>query len=277
MAIILAAVLWLAPPATAKDLVIKEPPKSMEKLYPPVSKENKWVQQMRKVNIHFGGVFLDMKEQDWENAEKHAVEFVDAYKEAADMVPEWKDYFDHDAAKKFAAAVKTRDPKQIGEASSPVGKTCGNCHDDQYISVWARYRWPSVDKIKITDPIEDKELGYGKYMHLLSSSIKGVTVNFGEGQYDRALKALPIFQKRFMELKSTCAKCHTNDKVKLFFVGEDAVAAFAGMKTELEKEKPNPAEFWKHVGLLGETGCTQCHLTHRAFTIIQDYWEKKDR
>ncbi|MBI4384499.1 MAG: cytochrome c [Nitrospinae bacterium] len=260
----------------AKDMVAKEPPKSLDKLYPPVNKEQKWVQQMHKISGHFGGVFVDMGEQDWENAEKHAARFVESYKEAADMVPEWKDYFDHESARKFAEEVKTRDAARIGKAAGPVGKTCGKCHDDQYLSVWTRYHWPSADKIAITDPVDEKELKYGKYMSLLSGAFKGVTVNFGEGQYDRAKKALGGFKKRFMELKSVCSKCHTGDAVKQFYVGEASAQAFDGMEAELNSPKPNPGNFWKHVGTLGYEGCKKCHLTHRAYAIVQEIWEEKE-
>ena len=56
----------------AKDLVVKRPPASMDKLYPPVAKEPKWIQQMHKMSGTFGGVFVNMAEKDWENAEKKA-------------------------------------------------------------------------------------------------------------------------------------------------------------------------------------------------------------
>ena len=262
-------------PSFAKDVVIKDPPKSMDKLYPPISKEQKWVHLMHKLSGHFGGVFVDMKEQDWENAEKHADQLVDAYKEASDLVPEWKDYFDHDAVKKFATEVKTHDPEKIDKAGAPVGKTCGKCHAEQYVAVWTKYQWPSIELIKLTDPVGEKEFKYGKYMWLLVGSLNGMTVNFGEGQYDRSKKALGDFKKQYMELKSVCSKCHTGDTVKQFFVGEDITKAFKDLDTELSAAKPNPANFWKNVETVSNEGCKKCHLTHRAYAIIQDTWEKK--
>lgn len=67
--------LLLAGSIQAKDLVVKEPPKSMDKLYPPQSKEPKWIQQMHKLSGSFGGVFVNMKEKDWENADKKPMFF----------------------------------------------------------------------------------------------------------------------------------------------------------------------------------------------------------
>ncbi len=259
--------------SVSKEMVVKEPPDSLKKLYPPQSDQPKWIQQMHKMSGTFGGVFVDMEEKDWENADKNADNFLKAYEETSKMVPEWKDYFDVKAAQDFVSAVKTHDPAKIGAASKGVGKTCGTCHKEQYVAVWTRFHWPSLDTIKMTDPVTEKQVGYGKFMHKISGSFKGVTVNFNEGQYDRSAKALRGFKQRYMELKSTCSKCHTTDNVKLFFVGDDVEKAFDNLRTVLDADKPNPGEFWKNVGVIGSQGCKKCHLTHRAYAIIQEVWE----
>lgn len=256
----------------AIDVVLKKPPESLDQYYPPLSKEPKWIQAMHQLSKHFGGVFLDMKEKDWENADKHADQLVEAYKKTSEMVEEWKDYFDNKAVETFAAAVKTHNPEEIGKASKAVGKTCGKCHKENTVPVYTRYHWPSVEKIMLTDPVDEKELKFGKYMHLLSNTFKGVTVNFGEGQTDRALKAADLFKKRFVELKSTCAKCHVDDAVKQFFVSDMVLGAMDDLKAELKKEKPEPGTVWKNVGIIGKRGCKQCHLTHRSYSIIQETW-----
>ena len=46
-------------PIHAKDMIVKEPPKSLSKYYPPESKQPKWIQQMHKMSTHFGGVFVN--------------------------------------------------------------------------------------------------------------------------------------------------------------------------------------------------------------------------
>ena len=258
--------------AYAKDVVLRKPPESLDKFYPPLSKKPEFIIQMHKMSTHFGGVFVDMGEKDWENAIKHSDQLVEEYKKASEMVPEWKDYFALDASINFAKAVKTRTPQEIYKAAKGLGKTCGRCHTDNLISVWTRYHWPSVKSIKIVDPISEKEVEYDKYMKAISGAFKGVTVNFGEGQYDRAGKALNAFQKKYIELRSTCSKCHTNDNVKQFFVGDNIMAAMTVMKKELASPKPNIGNFWKNVGVVGKQGCKMCHLTHRAYSKIQEIW-----
>ena len=75
-------------PVHAKDMIVKEPPKSLSKYYPPESKQPKWIQQMHKVSTHFGGVFVNLKEKDFENVDMHADNLVEEYKKTFEMVPE---------------------------------------------------------------------------------------------------------------------------------------------------------------------------------------------
>ena len=140
-------------PIQAKSMVIKEPPKSLSKYYPPESQQSKWIQQMHKMSTHFGGVFINLKENDFENVDKHADKLVEEYKKTSEMVPEWEEYFDIKAVETFANAAKTHDIAKAGKASGGLGKTCGKCHAEQQVSVWAKFHWPSFHKIKVTDPI----------------------------------------------------------------------------------------------------------------------------
>jgi hypothetical protein len=268
-------VFFMALSVQAKDMILKEPPQSLSKYYPPKSKEPKWIQQMHKMSTHFGGVFVNFKEKDFENVDKHADKLVEEYKKTSEMVPEWEEYFDIKSAEAFALAAKTHDMAKTGEASVELGKTCSKCHSEQEVAVWAKFHWPSFHKIKVTDPISEKEINFDDYMSKVSASFKGVTINFSEGQYNRSAKALKIFKLQFMELKSTCSKCHTTNDVKLFYVGKDANTAFTGLSKELNADKPNPKKFWKNISLLGKTGCKHCHLTHRTYSFIQEMWEQK--
>ena len=259
----------------AKDMVVKEPPKSLSKYYPPKSKQPKWIQQMHKMSTHFGGVFVNLKEKDFKNVDLHADKLVEEYKKTSKMVPEWEEYFDIKVAEAFVAAEKTHDIAKAGKASGELGKTCGKCHAEQEVSVWAKFHWPSFHKIKVIDPSSEREVDFHKFMKQISGSFKAMRVNFGEGQYVRAARALKTFKSEYMELKSTCSKCHTTDDVKRFYVGGDASRAFVGLAKELNSEKPNPENFWKNVGLVGKTGCKNCHLTHRTYSMIKEVWEEE--
>ena len=272
--VVIAFIFFTALLATAEEMILKEPPKSLSKYYLPESQQSKWIEQMHKMSTHFGGVFINLKENDFENVDKHADKLVEEYKKTSEMVPEWEEYFDIKAAETFANAAKTHDIAKAGKASSGLGKTCGKCHAEQQVSVWAKFHWPSFQKIKVTDPISEKETAFDDYMGSISSSFKTVTVNFGEGQYDRAAKALKIFKSRFMELKSTCSKCHITQDAKRFYVGPEIDTALTELSKELSHEKPNSEKFWKNIGLISKKGCKHCHLVHRTNSLIKKMWEK---
>ena len=107
-------------PVDAKDMIVKEPPKSLSKYYPPESKQPKWIQQMHKMSTHFGGIFVNLKEKDYENVDVHADKLVEEYKKTSEMVPEWEDYFDIKAVEAFAAAAKTHDIAKAGKELSLI-------------------------------------------------------------------------------------------------------------------------------------------------------------
>jgi len=272
--VVIAFIFCAALPVAAREMILKEPPKSLSKYYLPESQQSKWIEQMHKMSTHFGGVFINLKENDFENVDQHADKLVEEYKKTSEMVPEWEDYFDIKAVENFANAAKTHDIAKAGKASSGLGKTCGKCHEEQQVSVWAKFHWPSFQKIKVTDPISEKETAFDDYMGSISSSFKTVIVSFGEGQYDHAAKALKMFKSRFMELKSTCSKCHITQDAKRFYVGPEIDTSLTELGKELSFEKPNSKNFWKNIGLIGKKGCKHCHLVHRTNSLIKKMWKK---
>jgi hypothetical protein len=276
-------ILFSAPNLTfAKDYVISPPPPSLNKFYPPESKTPRWIEQMHKISGAFGGVFVDMKESDWKNAEEGGQRFLEAYTEASKWVPEWKDYFDLKAAQEFSDSVISHDPKQIRKASGPVAKTCSKCHSNNYLPVWAKYHMPSVKKIKVVDPIGDKELDYRAYMYKLSSNFKEITVNFSQEQYTSVFQSINNFQKRIKELRSVCSKCHVSEwsrsavSVRQFFVNNNILEILQDMKKELATGEPNPKKFWKSVETIRIQSCKKCHLVHQSYTLIRHAWDQPE-
>ncbi len=48
------------------------------------------------------------------------------------------------------------------------------------------------------------------------------------------------------------------------------------MEAEMKQANPDPAKFWKNVGVIGKQGCKMCCLTHRAYSMLQEYWEQEE-
>ncbi len=155
LSLITAATFLMSYPVQARDMTVKEPPKSLDQFYSPQSKQPKWTQQMYKMSNHFGGVFINLKEKDFENVDMHADKLLEEYKKTSQMVPEWEEYFDIKAAEAFAAAAKTHDIRKAGKASGVLGKTCGKCHKENQVAVWTKYHWPSFHKIKVIEPTSE--------------------------------------------------------------------------------------------------------------------------
>lgn len=274
---ILLAVMPFSASSQANDYVVKEPPRSLDRFYPPQSETSEWVRQMHTINGHFGGVLVDVEENDWDNAEAHASQFVKTYEKTSGMVPEWESYFDHEAARRLAAAVKTRDMARIRKAAAAVSQTCGTCHAENSIGVWTRYHWPATQSIKIDDSTLGREIRYVNYMRILSGTFSKIVVNFEEGQYERAFEAASQLKKRIIGLRSACSKCHATGAVKQFFVGEPIVQALDSMKKEIAGNPPRPEMFWKYARFVRKQACLKCHLTHRAYAIIQRAWTMAEK
>ncbi len=284
--LILAAIalcLFVAPKLIfAGDYIISPPPKSLDQFYPPESKTPRWTKQMHKISGAFGGVFVDMKENDWKNAEDGAKRFLESYTEASKWVPEWKDLFDLKAAQNFSESVASHDPKQIKKASGPVAKTCAKCHSKNYLPVWAKYHMPSVKKIKITDPIVEEEMNYKDFMYRLSANFKEMTVNFSQEQYMKVFQAANHFQKRIKELRSVCSKCHVSEwsrsavSVKQFFVNDDILEVVQDLKKDLATGEPSPEKFWESIETISIQSCKKCHLVHQPLTLIQQAWAESE-
>ena len=166
---------------------------------------------------------------------------------------------------------------RIRKAAAAVGKTCDACHAEHSIGVWTRYHWPSTQSIKIDDPILRREIRYVNYMRILSGTFKKMVVNFGEGQYERAFEAASQLQKRIIELRSACSKCHATGAVKQFFVGEPIAQALDSIKKEIAGSPPRPEMFWKYAKFVRKQACSKCHLTHRAYAIIQRAWTTTEK
>jgi len=265
--------------AWAEDYTVKRPPKSLDELYFGKSKQPKWLDQMRALGSAYGGVFVDVAEGDWDNASTLADEFLDTYEKTSKLIPEWKDYFDLPGARKFAASVKSKNPKEIRDSAQPVSKTCKKCHAENYISVWTRYYWPSPANIKIMDPVEDREVKYVEYMALISDTMRGITTNFREGQFDRAWKSVDALGRRLQELKSVCTKCHVTEytrgggSIKQFFVGDEIFETLQDIRKGFATGEPNREKFWKDIESISQNSCKSCHLVHQPSAIIQRGWD----
>ena len=267
----------------SSDFVVSPPPKSMDKYYADSGKTSEWIVQMRILSNAFSAIFVNMEKKNWNLAEKKTAVFTDSYKKTSKMIPEWEEEFDLKAANELKESILAKDLEKLKIASEALQKTCSHCHSKNNTSVWARYHWPSTNTIKVLDPLDEKELPYDTFMENLSYSLKRISVNFEQEDFQQAWRSLNIFKKRLTSLRSVCSKCHVDEwikgstSVKKFFVGDDMLAVLQEIKKDFATGEPSEKNFKKNINYINKRSCKACHLVHQPVAAIQQAWKQKNQ
>ena len=254
----------------------------MDKYYADSGKTSDWIVQMRILSTAFSAIFVNLEKKDWSLAEKKSAVFTDLYKKASEMIPEWEEEFDLKAANELKESILAKDLEKLKIASEALQKTCSHCHSKNNTSVWARYHWPSTNTIKVLDPLDEKELPYDTFMENLSYSLKRISVNFEQEDFQQAWRSLNIFKKRLTSLRSVCSKCHVDEwtkgstSVKEFFVGDDCWR-LQEIKKDFATGKPSEKVFKKNINYINKRSCKACHLVHLPIAAIQQAWKQKNQ
>ena len=189
----------------ADKVILKKPPKSLNKYYPPKSEKFEFLNNMYIMSTSFYGINLNINEGNWKGALEWAQRLSETYKKTAKMVPEWKSYFKPALADKLVKAVKSKNVDSVIKASKNLGQTCAKCHRDNEIAVKLVYHYPSFEKIKLEDPIEFMEIKVGKYMEKMTNSLKALRIYLMQGNKDKAVEAGTSFVERFRGLRAMCS------------------------------------------------------------------------
>ncbi len=257
----------------ADKVVLKKPPESLKKYYPPKSQKFEFLSNMYSMSTSFYAVNLNINEGKWGKALEWAEKLRDTYLETSKMVPEWKDYFKPKLAEDFVKAVQSKNVDRVIEASKKLGQTCSKCHQDNQIAVKLVFHFPSFDEIKLEDPIEFMEVKTSDYMKKLSNSMKALKVYLTQGDIEMAQEAGTNFVERARGLRAMCSKCHTQKISEEAILGKAYEEALAKIEELLSAEKPNKEEIFKNLTLVGTT-CTKCHNVHLIPEMVQEAFAK---
>ena len=269
-------------PSFSSDFLVSPPPKSMDKYYIEPGKPSEWIVQMENLSTDYYAIFASLEVKNWSLAEKRAQLFLDSYTKASKMIPEWEEEFDLKSANLLQKSILAKELKKIEKTAESIKKSCARCHLKNNNSVWIRYHWPSTEKIKVLDPIGDKEVSYEDYMEKLLNSLKQISVKFEQGEIQQSWRALDTFTKRIKSLRSVCSKCHvtewtkTSVSVKDFFVGEDIIKTLQKIKKGFATGEPSKKEFKKNIDYINKRSCKACHLVHQPPAAIQRAWKQKN-
>jgi len=275
---LLFAILLFYPwPAYSRDILLKPSPKSLEKFYPPVNTQFEYSEHMKRMNTLYRGVIVSVEDKDFKGAQKYAEEFLKAYEDISELVPEWKDYFKKNLAKKFTDSVKLRNVREIMENGKEMYSSCRKCHDENRISVWMRYYWLSKDDLVIFDKSTGQEMGHDKYMKGLSKSLESVQIYYDKGRNRKAVTALDAFAARYLDLKPLCQKCHNKSEVVDIYFNESINKAIGRLGKTLKSADADKDIFRKNISILRKEVCKFCHITHISIRLNRNMEQSEQK
>ena len=250
---------------------LKKPPKDLDKYYPPASENPVFLYNMYTASTSFTGMFANIKEGDWKNAQKWAESLRKAYLKVGKMVPKWDKFLRKNEINKLVEAVKNKDVNKVKKYSQIVGQSCSSCHKKYMLPVKIKYHYPSYDLVSIEDPVSGNEYGIEDYMKKITNDYKLVKVYSSDGKFKKALKTADNFSKRFKALTQMCSECHTNKIVEDVYFGEETESALKALKKAIVAK--NNKNINKQMGAIGGT-CYKCHNVHEVPIMMKDKLSK---
>jgi len=257
----------------ADQIILKKPPTSLGKYYPPQSNKFEYVGVMHEMSGAFYGIRLNINEGKWDKALEWANRLKDAYSRAQNMVPEWKQYFKPALADQLVKAVQAKNIDQVLKISQDLGQTCQKCHADNQIAVKLVYHYPPFANLKMEDPVEFSQLSSKDYMRKMSDSMKALRIFLIQGDVQKAREAGEAFVERVKGSRAVCSKCHTDKASEQIIFNKAHEEALSSIERLLKEPQPNKDAIFKAMAVIGQS-CSRCHNTHLVPAMVQEAFRK---
>jgi len=249
---------------TAKEnLVLKQPPASLEQWYKPANKRNVFHHNMFKLRRELQAVNQYRAEKDLPHTQKWTNQLVEHYQKIAEMVPEWKSELRLKRAEQLEIAAKEGDFRALSRAIKKIQKSCTNCHETYRSQVAAIYRSPNFKHINVQ--LNGKETNYQDFMRILMRDVNRIKIATEDGNKNSAQIALKDVRKGITSLRSSCNSCHEGDKAKNYYLGKETTELMDKLKIAIEEEKAGRA-----LGEFAVQACAHCHGSHRILYDIKE-------
>lgn len=239
-----------------EEYVIRKPPASMDKYYPPEAEGPQYLFAMMKMDAPLLGFMTHVQDGDMAKAQEYFKNFATEYRALSKMVPEWGHYWPEEPLDAVSAALGSGDPAKVGPAMGGLMQACSTCHHDNMAAVWARYGKPVSDM--------------GEFMFPIVGAMGAVRTYVSEGEFEKARGAFGLFQERFNELAESCGSCHSSERA--YFTGPGVQELLKAAGEALEAEKPNPEQIIGTMNKIGHDSCYECHKVHIPIANIQKAW-----
>lgn len=256
----------------AGDVTLKEPPKTLSKYYPPNSNKMEFLNSMYAMSTAFTGMFTNIQENDWKNAEKWANILRENYLNIGKMVPEFDKGLKKNEVNALVEAVKSKDMEKVKFNADAVGKSCMQCHQNYKVSTKILYHYPSFEVINIEDPVSRSNVEFHDYMKKVSDSMKKMRVYLEDGKFDKAVAEGNNFIKRVKGISQSCNECHNNKLSIEIYQGKELEEKLNLLSKALQSK--NKEEIYKSVGWISMNNCSKCHNTHQTVAELKEKFNK---
>jgi len=268
---LITAVLTVATLSYAGSTVkLKSPPEELSKYYPPNSEKPVFLYNMYGISTAFTAVFVNIKENDWENAKKWAYKLKEGYLKIGEMVPKWDKLLRKKEINQLVKAVEEKNPSKVQKFAQIVGKSCSSCHGRFKLSTQIKYHYPSFDLVSLEDPVSGMEYSIHDYMKKMTNDYKLTKIYTFEGEFKKAYKSANSFAKRFLSLTQSCSECHTNKIVEDVYFGKETQEKLNKLKSAIRSK--DKALTFKTIGQIGGA-CYKCHNVHEIPAMLKEKLE----
>jgi len=255
-----------------KNIKLKDLPDELSNYYPPKSEKMEFVELMHALSTSITGVVSNIREGDWENAEKWVKRLEENYLKIGKMVKKWDKLLKKDDMERLVDAVKSKDRSGSMMFVQNVGRSCVQCHKNYRLSAKIKFHSPNFKGTNIEDPVTGLEYSIEDYMKAMTNNMKMMRIHLIDGQKNKARKEGFDFIKRFEGMTQLCGDCHTNKKDEEIYFGVDAKKRITALREAVvngELIKINKQLKW-----ISQNNCSKCHNVHQTPYLLREKFNR---
>jgi bacterioferritin-associated ferredoxin len=256
----------------AKNLRLKDLPKELSNYYPPKSEKMEFVELMHILSTSLTGVVSNVKEDDWQNAQKWAERLQENYLRIGKMVKSWDKVLKKKDVKNIVEAVKSKNRSAVMSSVQAVGKSCVQCHKTYRLSAKIKFHAPDFSGTNIEDPVTGLDYTIEDYMKAMTNNMKMMRIHLIDGEKAKARKEGFDFIKRFEGMTQMCGDCHTGKLSEEVYFGVEAKKRITSLREAVvngELIKIN-----KNLKWISENNCAKCHNVHQTLYLLKEKFGK---
>lgn len=238
------------------------PPASLAQWYKPANKRQVWLHTMFRLGMAMQAVKQYAAARDRDGTAKWAGILAEKYLKIAEMVPEWRDEVEEEAAIALTQTADSGDWAGLEKNLTRMGRTCRGCHSDFQVAAVALHRAPDFSRIEAGGE------AFRGFMKVMKREMTDLKIAREDGRFPAAREAGKRLQERFRALGETCEKCHRDPAPRQRILGPETAGALADLIAGL-KEPHDPKATGRLLGTVGYAVCGRCHGVHKNASALR--------